>query len=301
VILEEIKMVEDTPDDLVGELFLDAFWAGHPLGRPILGTDTTVRRLTRSNIEAHYRETFHPTNVIFAASGRFDPDRLVKVLDRAFGSVAGSATRHDWDAPKPIQHVTLRRKSELEQVHVFLGMRGYPQQADERFAAAIYNMILGGGMSSRLFQNIREKEGLVYTVSSYHSGYLHGGYEAIYAATNPNNLERVLELTLGELRNLKRDGVTAKELENAKRAIKGSILLSLESTVSRMSGLARQEYYFGRQFTPDEIIDRIEAVGIEDIRRIADATVDPDSISLTLLGNLDDPGVSVEDLRSSVA
>lgn len=294
-------MVEDTPDDLVGELFLDAFWAGHPLGRPILGTNETVRRLTRANIEAHYQETFHPTNVIFAASGRFEPERLKAHLDAAFSRVSGSPVRHGWDEPSPKQHVTLRRKSELEQVHVFLGMRGYPQQADERFAAAIYNMILGGGMSSRLFQNIREKEGLVYSVSSYHSGYLNGGYEAIYAATNPHNLRRVLDLTLAELRDIKRSGVTPDELANAKRAIKGSILLSLESTVSRMSGLARQEYYFGRQFTPDEIIDRIENVGLEDIQRIADATVDPDSISLTLLGNLDDPGVSVEELRDAVA
>ncbi len=301
VILEEIKMVEDTPDDLVGEIFLDAFWSGHPLGRPILGTDVTVGRLTRANIEAHYRETFHPTNVIFAASGHFDPKRLIAWLNNAFSSATGNATRHGWEEPRPNQHVTLRRKSELEQVHVFLGMRGYPQQAEERFAAAIYNMILGGGMSSRLFQNIREKEGLVYSVSSYHSGYLHAGYEAIYAATNPRNLERVLELTLAELRGLKRDGVTTAELEHAKRAIKGSILLSLESTVSRMSGLARQEYYFGRQFGPDEIIERIEAVTVNDISRIADATVDPDSISLTLLGNLDEPGVSVEDLRGAVA
>jgi predicted Zn-dependent peptidase len=301
VILEEIKMVEDTPDDLVGELFLDAFWSGHPLGRPILGTDATVRRLTRANIDAHYRETFHPTNVIFAASGRIDPDQLKDHLNETFATISGTATRHSWDEPRPTQHVTLRRKSELEQVHVFLGMRGYPQQAEERFAAAIYNMILGGGMSSRLFQNIREKEGLVYSVSSYHSGYLNGGYEAIYAATNPRNLDRVLDLTLAELRHLKRHGVTVDELANAKRAIKGSILLSLESTVSRMSGLARQEYYFGMQFTPDEIIERIEAVGIEDIMQIADATVDPDSISLTLLGNLDDPGVTVEDLRSAVA
>jgi predicted Zn-dependent peptidase len=301
VILEEIKMVEDTPDDLVGELFLDAFWSGHPLGRPILGTNATVRRMTRANIESHYRETFHPENVIFAASGRFDPDKLTAGLDAAFSRVAGAARRWDWDVPRPNQHVTLRRKSELEQVHVFLGMRGYPQQADERFAAAIYNMILGGGMSSRLFQNIREREGLVYAVSSYHSGFLHGGYEAIYAATNPRNLRRVLDLTLAELRGLKRNGVTPDELANAKRAIKGSILLSLESTVSRMSGLARQEYYFGRQFTPDEIIERVEAVGIEDIRRIADATVDPESISLTLLGNLDDPGITIDDLKDAVA
>src|ERR1041384_2774491 len=149
-------------------------------------------------------------------------------------------------------------------------------------------------MSSRLFQRIREKEGLVYSVLSYHNGYLHGGYEAVYAACAPKNLKRVLSLTLEAMRQIKQDGATEKELSAAKLHLKGSILLSLESTVSRMSGIARQEYYFGRQFTPDEIIAHIDDVTLEDIVNVARTIVDPDSLSLTLLGNLKNPGISTE-------
>jgi predicted Zn-dependent peptidase len=186
-------------------------------------------------------------------------------------------------------------------VHLCLGSRGYPQQGNERFAAALFNTILGGGMSSRLFQRIREKEGLVYTVMSYHNGYLNGGYEAIYAACVPKNLKRVLAITLEEMKKIKGEGATRDELASAKLHLKGSILLSLESTVSRMSGIARQEFYFGRQFTPDDIIEAIDKVSIEDIQQVAETIVDPESLSLTLLGNLKSPGISADALRNAVA
>ena len=185
-------------------------------------------------------------------------------------------------------------------MHLCLGSRGYPQQVNERYAAALFNTILGGGMSSRLFQRIREKEGLVYSVLSYHNGYLHGGYEAVYAACAPKNLRRVLDITLEEMRKIKRHGATDEELKAAKLHLKGSILLSLESTVSRMSGIARQEYYFGRQFSPDEIIAHVDAVALENIQQVAQTIVDPDSLSLTLLGNLKSPGISQEMLREAV-
>jgi predicted Zn-dependent peptidase len=301
VILEEIKMVEDTPDDLVHEIFVESFWPDHPLGRPILGTETTVNRLRREQIVAHYRETFHPANVIFVASGNVRPEQIVPTLERFFPPMSGTPLRREWSAPHPNQHVILREKRELEQVHVCLGSRGFPQQGSERYAAALFNTVLGGGMSSRLFQRIREKEGLVYTVMSYHNGYLNGGYEAVYAACAPKNLKRVLSMTLEEMRNLKRDGVTPDELASAKLHLKGSILLSLESTVSRMSGIARQEYYFGRQFSPDEIIAHIDAVTLDDIVGVARTIVDPDSLSLTLLGNLKNPGISTDALREAVA
>jgi len=301
VILEEIKMVEDTPDDLVHEIFVESFWQDHPLGRPILGTEETVNRLRREQIVAHYRETFHPANVIFVASGNVRLEQIVPTLERHFPPESAPPLRREWTAPLPNQHVILREKRELEQVHICLGSRGFPQQGHERYAAAIFNTILGGGMSSRLFQRIREKEGLVYTVMSYHNGYLHGGYEAVYAACVPKNLKRVLALTLEDMRNIKRDGVTADELAFAKLHLKGSILLSLESTVSRMSGIARQEYYFGRQYTPDEIIAHIDAVTLEDIVSVARTIVDPDSLSLTLLGNLKNPGISTDALREAVA
>jgi predicted Zn-dependent peptidase len=301
VILEEIKMVEDTPDDLVHEIFVTSFWPDHPLGRPILGTVETVNRLGRDEIVAHYSETFHPTNLIFCASGNIRPEQVIPFLERSLPVDARKPVRREWTAPSPNQHVILREKRELEQVHLCLGSRGYPQQGQERYAAALFNTVLGGGMSSRLFQRIREKEGLVYSVLSYHNGYLHGGYEAIYAACAPKNLKRVLALTLEEMRKIKRDGATPTELASAKLHLKGSILLSLESTVSRMSVIARQEYYFGRQFSADEIIAHIDAVSIENIQQVAETIVDPDSLSLTMLGNLKAPGISTDTLREAVA
>jgi predicted Zn-dependent peptidase len=301
VILEEIKMVEDTPDDLVHEIFVTAFWPDHPLGRPILGTEETIGSLQRSRIVEHYEETFQPSNVIFAASGNVKPEELLPFLEEHFPVATREPFRREWDAPRPNQHVIIREKKELEQVHLCLGSRGFPQQGQERYAAALLNAVLGGGMSSRLFQRIREKEGLVYAIASYHNGYLHGGYQAVYAACAPKNVRRVLDSTLEELRKIKREGATPDELADAKLHLKGSILLSLESTTSRMSGIARQEYYFGRQYTPDEIIEHIDAVTLEDLQRVAETIVDPTSLSLTMLGNVKDPGITPEFLRDAVA
>jgi len=301
VILEEIKMVEDTPDDLVHEIFVTSFWPDHPLGRPILGTEETIRQIERTRIIEHYQETFQPSNVIFAASGNIRLEDVLPFLEKHFPVSTQQPFRREWTPPTPRQHVILREKRELEQVHLCLGSRGYPQQGMERYAAALFNAVLGGSMSSRLFQRIREKEGLVYTVASYHNGYLHGGYEAIYAACAPKNLKRVLDITLAEMRKIKSEGATAKELADAKLHLKGSILLSLESTISRMSGIARQEYYFGRQFSADEIIEHVDAVTLDDIREVARTIVDPESLSLTLLGNMKDPGITTESLREAVA
>ena len=301
VILEEIKMVEDTPDDLVHEIFVTSFWPDHPLGRPILGTEETINRIAREKIVEHYRETFQPSNVIFAASGNLRPDDVLPFLEKEFPKSNQAAFRREWNTPTPAQHVILREKRELEQVHLCLGSRGFPQQGEERYAAALFNATLGGSMSSRLFQRIREQEGLVYSVASYHNGYLNGGYEAIYAACAPKNLRRVLDLTLAEMRKIKGEGVTAEELAASKLHLKGSILLSLESTISRMSGIARQEYYFGRQYSADEIIEHIDAVTLDDIRNVAGTIVDADSLSLTLIGNLKTPGITTEELRQAVA
>jgi len=300
VILEEIKMVEDTPDDLVHEIFVTAFWPDHPLGRPILGTEETIARLQRSKIIEHYEETFQPSNVIFAASGNIKPEDVLPHLETHFPLTQRTPFRREWSAPAPSQHVILREKKELEQVHLCLGSRGFPQQNHERYAAALFNAILGGGMSSRLFQRVREKEGLVYSIASFHNGYLHGGYEAVYAACAPKNVRRVLDITLAEMKKIKAEGATADELSSAKLHLKGSILLSLESTTSRMSGIARQEYYFGQQFSADEIIEHIDNVTLDDIRLVAETIVDPESLSLTMLGNVKDPGITTDMLRNAL-
>lgn len=301
VVLEEIRMVEDTPDDLVHEMFISSFWSGHPLGRPILGPEENIRSISREVIERHYREMFHPGNLMFCASGNIDAKHLLKRLDREFAGREPGATPAGWTVPRAVPHVQLRQKSELEQVHMLLGMDGIPQDSEARFAAALFNAILGGGMSSRLFQKIREQAGLVYTVTAYHTGHRQGGYEAVYAACAPKNVRKVVDLTMAELRTIRDEGATAEELVAAKRYLKGSILLSLESTVSRMSGMARQEYYFGRQFSPDEIISRIDAVTLDDIASIARQIVAPDTVSLTMLGNVRKPAISAEELRHSLA
>src|ERR1041385_2791507 len=254
VILEEIKMVEDTPDDLVHEIFVTAFWPDHPIGRPILGTEETVTRLQRQQIEAHYSETFHPTNLIFCASGNVKPEQIIPFLEKTFPPDERSPIRNEWTAPTPNQHVIIKEKRELEQVHLCLGSRGYPQQYNERYAAALFNTILGGGMN----------------------------------------------ITLEEMKKFKGEGATAKELADAKLHLKGSILLSLESTVSRMSGIARQEYYFGQQFSADQIIAAIDAVTLAEIRGVAETVVDPDSLSLTVIGNVKNTGISTDFLRASV-
>ena len=301
VIFEEINMVEDTPDDLVMELFTEAFWPRHPLGRPILGTKSSVSRFRRDELAGFFRSVYRPGNIVIAAAGHLEHGATSRLVRRHFGELAPGGKSHNGGPPRPASRIVTRSKKELEQVHLCLGSRGFPQQDIERYAAALFNSILGGGMSSRLFQRIREKEGLVYTVLSYHNGYLNGGYEAVYAACVPRNLRRVLSITLEEMKKIKADGVTATELGAAKLHLKGSILLSLESTVSRMSGIARQEYYFGRQFTADEIIAAIDAVTLEDIHAVAQTIVDPDSLSLTLLGNLKSPGISMDALREAVA
>lgn len=301
VILEEIKMVEDTPDDLVHEIFVTAFWPDHPLGRPILGTEETIASLQRAKIVEHYEETFQPSNVIFAASGNLKPEDVLPFLEEKFPVTDRAPFRREWGPPRPNQHVIIREKKELEQVHLCLGSRGYPQQGEERYAAALLNAVLGGGMSSRLFQRVREQEGLVYSIASFHNGYLHGGYQAVYAACAPKNVQRVLDSTLAELRKFRSEGATADELASAKLHLKGSILLSLESTTSRMSGIARQEYYFGQQYTPDEIIEHIDAVTLEDLQRVAQTVVDPESLSLTMLGNVKDPGITTGFLRDALA
>ena len=301
VVLEELRMVEDTPDDLVHEMFVSSFWSGHPLGRPILGTEESVRGLTLESIERHYREMFQPSNLVFCASGNVRVKPLLARLEKEFASRPAGTVPGVWSIPTPVPHVQFRQKAELEQVHMLLGMAGIPQDSEDRFAAALFNATLGGGMSSRLFQEIREKAGLVYTVTSYHTGHRKGGYESVYAACAPKNVRKVVDLTLHELRSMRDDGATEEELAAAKRYLKGSILLSLESTVSRMSGIARQEYYFGRQFTPDEIIERIDAVRLADVKAIAEKVVDPATLSMTLLGNIRKPSITQVELREALS
>ena len=287
VVLEEIKMDQDNPDYLVHEIFTQNFWRGHPLGKPILGTRETVKQFTRESLFDCFRRWYTPNNTVITAAGNLEHARLMELVAREFAGVAPSTDGFADVPPRPHARITSRTKRELEQVHICLGVPSYPMAHERRFAAAVLNNILGGGMSSRLFQNIREKQGLAYAVFSELSPYRDTGLLSIYAGTARETAEQVVRLVAEEFCNLKQRPVTEEELRRAKDNLKGSLVLSLESTSARMSNLARQEMYFGRFFTPDELLASIERVTREEVQQIAQEFFHPEQIGLTVLGNLD--------------
>ncbi len=287
VILEEIKMVEDTPDDLVHEIFMQNFWKDQPLGRPILGTKQTISRLERERVLQFFQEYYTPGTIIISAAGNLDPDRVLDLVRSKFGSIL--AQRNGYSAVPAHTHsrITIRSKKELEQVHICMGVPSYPLSHEDRYTCYILNTILGGGMSSRLFQNIREKQGLAYAIYSGLNSYRDTGCLYVYAGTSLETTGRVVDLIVDEFRNLKKQSIDPEELRRAKDYLKGSLMLSLESTSSRMSNLARQEMYFGNYYSLDELISHIEAVSSEDIQRLAQGFFETRQIALTVLGNLD--------------
>jgi predicted Zn-dependent peptidase len=285
VIFEEINMVEDTPDDLVMELFTEAMWPDHPLGRPILGTKKSVSSFDREHLAEFFRGSYRPGNLVVSAAGHLDHKTTAEMVRRHFGELAAGGDAVDGGPPSPAARVVTRSKKELEQVHLCLGTPSYPQTHQNRYGVYVLNTILGGSMSSRLFQNVREKRGLVYSISSGVTAYSDAGIMSVYAGTSLDSVDEVLKLTLDELRRLMGERLTEDELRRAKDHLKGSLMLSLESTGSRMSHLARQEIYFGRQFGLDEITRGIEAVEGEQVQRIANE-VFSGGLTLSVLGNL---------------
>ena len=296
VILEEIKMEADSPDYLVHEIFSSNFWRDHPLGKPILGTRETVKRFDQQMIGDYYRAVYAPSNLLITAAGNLTHEATVKLVSQHFESLPPNGAPPADQIPATHARIALRNKKSLEQVHLCLGVPSYPLPHEERFACYVLNTLLGGGMSSRLFQNIRERQGLAYAVFSELSPYRDTGCLSIYAGTSIESAGKVVESIIKEFRQLKQDGVSAEELRRAKDHLKGSLMLSLESTSSRMSNLARQEMYFGRFFTLDELVESIEQVSAGDVQRIAQAFFDPKQIALTILGNLDGFKIGREDL-----
>jgi predicted Zn-dependent peptidase len=287
VVLEEIKMDQDNPESVAHEMLVQNFWSGHPLGRPILGTPETVGNFSRAAVAESHQESYVPGNLLVTAAGHLEPARVVDLVAGAFGGLpAGS-----FSAPEtvPVTHSTVAQqsKSELEQVHICVGVPSVKLADERRFTVAVLNTIVGGGMSSRLFQNIREKQGLAYSVFSEVNPYSDAGIFSVYAGTSIENAEKVLGLISAEFRALKTKLVTVEELRRAKDHLKGSLVLSLESTGARMSNLARMEMYFGRFFSTDEILASVEAVTREDVQAAAIASFRADQTSATVVGSLD--------------
>src|SRR5437667_74901 len=259
VIAEEIKSYEDSPDELVQDLFAQTVWNGHPLGRPVIGTLPTVNRLTRDDFVEHIRRFYRPNNVVLAAAGDLDHDQVAALIGRYFGTWEGAADPVRQPAPQPEADIATRTK-ETEQVHLCLGTQGLAQADERRYALSVLDHLLGGGMSSRLFQEIRERRGLVYSISSYAASYRDGGLFVVYAGMSPDAGPEVIRLTLVEIEKIARHRVDDAELHRAKESLKGGLMLGLESTGSRMSMLARSEVYHGRQISLDELIAKVDAV-----------------------------------------
>ncbi len=297
VILEEIKMDEDNPDYLVHEIFTQRFWKGAALGRPILGTVKSVSSFDQRSVFDFHAGTFTPRKMVFSAAGNLDHDDLLDRIEAHFSSLpSSSAAGAAAPTPVPNPHITLRRKKSLEQVQLCLGVPAPPVDDPDRYGVYLLNTILGGGMSSRLFQSIREDQGLAYSIYSEMNPFRDTGSLSIYAGTSVDKTEKLLRLTLEELRRLKNEEVAAAELRRAKDQLKSNIVIGLESSGSRMSNLARQQMYFGRFFAIDEIVEAIDAVTVGDIRRLAGELFRPEQMALTLLGNLGAMSITREDL-----
>jgi predicted Zn-dependent peptidase len=296
VILEELKMEVDNPEYLIHEIFSSRFWKGHALGRPILGTRQTIRSFDRARIERYYRKYYSTSNILITAAGNVNHKKLVKLTEERFGDLKPSRFPALKEAPKANAPLIFRDKKSLEQVHVYLGVPSIPMTHESRFACYILNAVLGGGMSSRLFQNIREKQGLAYAVYSELSMYRDAGCMLIYAGTSLRSARKVIESIAHEVRELSTTLISADELRRTKDHLKGSFVLGLESTSSRMANLARQELYFERFFTIDEMLDRIEDVKSEEVRGLAQEFFDPKKFAIAMLGRLDGFHLTRQDL-----
>ena len=286
VILEEIKMDEDNPDYLVHEIFTQNFWKDHPLGKPILGTRDTVRKFEQPVVLNSYMQRFAPDNLIVAAAGSLDHGRFVELVAEHFQHMKPFKNGFHSQPPKVVPRIVMRNKKALEQVQICIGVPSYPIAHEKRYASYVLNTLLGGGMSSRLFQNIRERQGLAYAIYSDLNPYRDTGCLGVYAGTSRESAAKVVRSVVSEFRQLKTEPVPEEELRRAKDQLKGSLMLSLESSTARMSNLARQEMYFDRFYGLDELIENIESVTSGDLQAMANDFFRGELIAVTVLGNL---------------
>ena len=287
VVLEEIRMVDDTPDDTIYDLFAEQFWPNHSLGRPIQGTEKSVAGMSRRGIQNFFRDSYRPDRMMVVAAGSLDAADLGRKVRRAFGTLDAtpSAPRRS-KLPRAHGGIVRKKKPDLEQLHLLMGLPVFPESHDERYTLHVLNTLLGGTMSSRLFQRIREERGLAYSVFSGVNLFHDSGFLMIYAGTSPDRGREAIELSLVEMADLRDDGPTQEELTVAKEHLKGSLMLSLESTSSRMSNLARQEIYYGRRVGLESILRGIDRVTTHRVQSLARKLFASPPISLAVVGNL---------------
>jgi predicted Zn-dependent peptidase len=297
VILEEIKMEADQPEFVLHEAFISNFWKGHGLGKPILGTKETVKNFGQELLSDYYSRVYSPRNILITAAGNLDHDRIVRLVSEKFASVSERGKLPIDLVPQTHAPFILKKKESLEQVHIAIGVPAYPLAHKLRFPLYVLNTVLGGGMSSRLFQNIREKQGLAYAVYSELNLFSDTGCFMVYAGTAIETAAQVVRSVIQEFRELKQDLISEEELRRAKDHLKGSLMLSLESTSSRMSNLARQELYFDEFMSLDEMLERIEMVKRDEVQKIAQEFFRPEGIALTMLGRLGEVKLTRADLN----
>jgi predicted Zn-dependent peptidase len=287
VVLEEIRMTQDNPEDLVHELFSQNFWTPHALGRPILGTPETVSSFNKKRLQEWFRSSYAPNNLVITAAGNLKHKEMLDLVEERFSDLKPVKDAAAEPAPHPAPHITLRSKLELEQVHICIGLAAFPMTDQRRFAVSVLNNILGGGMSSRLFQNIREKMGLAYAIFSELNSYRDAGVLSVYAGTSLETASKLVHCVLEEFRRIRDEKLSEEELRRAKDHLKGATLLALESSGQRMNSLARYHMYFNRHFTPQELIEMLEAVTAEEIQAIAQEFFQSERLAACVVGSLD--------------
>ena len=285
VIVEEIGMYEDSPEDLVTEQMLESIYRGSALGMPILGKRETLENMDGKTMRRYLEEHYRPENIIVAISGSFTDEHLAYVKKR-FSVLTGKGENPC--PPANYQKTTVVKKKDIEQTHICLGFPSIPSGSEDRYAMQIFNNILGGGMSSRLFQKVREEQGLCYSIYTFTSPSIDTGAFGIYVALSPKMQKKALEIICQELHEISENGVSEEELIRVREQIKANMLMGLESTSSRMSFLARSEMVYGDVQTPDDIIERYDAVTAEEIRALAARVLDFDQVSISAVGKVED-------------
>jgi predicted Zn-dependent peptidase len=286
VVLQEIRMLRDSPDSYIHELFCQSFWKSHPLGMTIAGTEESVNRLSRDVLLINRTERFRSEDIIITAAGKVTHAEIRMLLEGLFADVEEGSCQKDPGLPTCEKRVEIINK-DLEQVHLCIGTKALPQDSPQRYAGYILNTILGGSISSRLFQEVREEKGLAYSVYSYVLSHSDTGTLVVYAGTKEDKLNEVIGIILQQCKTLKTDPVTSAELDFAREHLKGNLLLSLESTENRMTKLAKNEIYFGRQISLPEIVSALERVTSRDVMELCREMFRDDYLTLEILGKLD--------------
>jgi predicted Zn-dependent peptidase len=282
IISEEINMVEDTPSDYVHELFNKQIWGENGLGQSVLGSKETIETFTREDLLNYIGRSYGIGNIVIACSGNFREEELIALLNSSLGGLRRVSEKRGESSSVFRSGLNVITK-DLSEAHICLGIKGMPYSSEDRYSMHLLNTIFGSGYSSRLFQNIREKRGLVYSIYSYHMSYSDTGIWAVYAGTEKKHLNEVIDITVDEMRNLSRT-VTSDELQRAKAQLKGNLILALESTSSKMTNIAKQEIYYGKYFSPEEVIGMVESVTLEDVKNLAQRLVDDNPLALTVYG-----------------